>query len=376
MCDDGERSKNWCENDNRGKVPSWCHDSAAARASTTQVTRCDSCDLVPCGQCQEDCAPTICDGGDSKNWCSNDNKGHFPTSCLETTTLPPAPAPPPPQAGIAVVDFSKPTSLFCWSMVLTDGVEQWLITIQWHRGTGIFGCHHAELLSDGNLTLNSWTQAPLKAVSLPGPKAWFGPVKNTPQGVWHNTNVFVRAWNWIAEQKTYMSFDWTVKVDPDCAFMPGILQAQLSARYFDIDVPMYLLNCEQWMAIQGPLEIFSKAGARQFFDSLSECQSWIDWEKWGEDWFVGKCMKALGVQQQEGFETLNDMWCKDEWSHSGHDYEDEVAMNGVRCDDGKAAFHPYKTTEDMKQCIEQAMSVTRIAERPFNWIAAPTPRPS
>lgn len=242
-------------------------------------------------------------------------------------------------------------------MVLTDGVEQWLMSVQWHRGTGIFGCHKYELLSDGNLTLTSWTQAPLNAIALPGDKAWFAPVRNTPQGVWHNTNVFARAWRWIAQQKEYLNYDWTVKVDPDCVFMPGKLQSILQTRSFDVNSPLYLLNCEQWYAIQGPLEIFSKAGAQHFFDGLSNCQDWIDWEKWGEDWFVGKCMEIVGVRHEEGFETLNDMWCKTNWAGTGHSYEDEVKANGPTCNDGKAAFHPYKTTKEMRQCVEQAMTM-------------------
>lgn len=242
-------------------------------------------------------------------------------------------------------------------MVMTSGVEQWLMSVQWHRGTGIFGCHAFNLLSDGNVTLTSWTKAPLTAVALPGEKAWFAPVPGTSQGVWHNTNVFMRAWKWIAKSGEYLKYDWTVKVDPDSVFMPGKLQSILQARNFNVNEPMYLLNCAQWYAIQGPLEVFSRAGATKFFDGLTKCQAWTDWQKWGEDWFVGKCMNILGVSTQDGFEMLNDMWCKTDWIGSGHTYEDEVKMNGPSCHDGKAAFHPYKNTKDMGECIDQAMAM-------------------
>jgi len=264
---------------------------------------------------------------------------------------------PGPSVGVGVVDAVHPPTLLCWAMALTEGVEQWLMQLQWERGTGIFGCHKHYLLSDGNLTVTSWTKAPLTAVALPGEKAWFAPVRNTPQGVWHNTNVFVRAWNWIAEEGEYLKYDWTVKVDPDCVFMPGKLQSLLRARTFDMSQPMFLLNCAQWGAIQGPLEVFSKVGAQKFFKGLKNCQLWTDWQKWGEDWFVGKCMNILGVQPQAGFETLNDMWCKVDWEGSGHTYEEEVKINGPSCGDGKSAFHPYKTTKDMKLCLQQALSM-------------------
>lgn len=243
-------------------------------------------------------------------------------------------------------------------MVSTEGVEQWLVSEQWHRGTGIFGCHKFQLLSDGTLTLTSYSLAPLQAVALPGDKAWFGPVDNTPQGVWHNTNVFMRAWNWISKEKEYLSYDWTVKVDPDCVFMPGKLQGQLASRNFNVNSPIYLLNCDQWNAIQGPLEVFSKAGSQKFFEGLSNCKAWVDWQQWGEDWFVGKCMEMLGVGHEEGFETLDDMWCKTDWAGTGHTYEEQVQQFGPTCNDGKAAFHPYKVEKDMRKCLEQAMDMT------------------
>ena len=90
-----------------------------------------------------------------------------------------------------------------------------------------------------------------------------------------------------------------MKVDPDCVFMPGKLQGQLASRSFNVNSPIYLLNCDQWYAIQGPLEVFSKAGSQKFFEGLPNCKAWVDWQTWGEDWFVGKCMEILGIRHEE-----------------------------------------------------------------------------
>ena len=74
-------------------------NTAAAEVPTNQVASvvpqvphsemtsagCSSCDLVPCGQCQQGCSNSLCsgNGGTSKNGCANNNDGRFPTSCDE-----------------------------------------------------------------------------------------------------------------------------------------------------------------------------------------------------------------------------------------------------------------------------------------------------
>ena len=49
---------------------------------------CASCELVPCGECQEGCPAKWCSaadkastGSDSANWCANGNRGQQPTFC-------------------------------------------------------------------------------------------------------------------------------------------------------------------------------------------------------------------------------------------------------------------------------------------------------
>ena len=52
---------------------------------------CASCELVPCGECQEGCPAKWCSaadkastGSDSANWCANGNRGQQPTFCEKT----------------------------------------------------------------------------------------------------------------------------------------------------------------------------------------------------------------------------------------------------------------------------------------------------
>ena len=48
---------------------------------------CSSCDLVPCGQCQQGCHESLCsgNGAESRNGCDNNNAGWFPATCDDNT---------------------------------------------------------------------------------------------------------------------------------------------------------------------------------------------------------------------------------------------------------------------------------------------------
>lgn len=276
---------------------------------------------------------------------------------------------------IAAVNRSKalPT-LFCWALALKGGVEPWLLVVQQQMGTGIFGCHAYTTFSDealalgmgDNLTIGFLPDgAPVRTVAIPGEKAWLGPVSGSPLNVWHNTVVFARAYAWIRDSGLAEKHDWTVKVDPDTVFLPGILQRQIHAMYsssrymekLDPTVPVYLVNCKQWYSLQGPLEMFSRAAAAKFFSGFENCQATLNWRDWGEDWFMQHCLDHLGVQEREGFNLLNDGYCQSEYGHTGHDYNEEVKMHGTTCVDGKPAYHPYKTTVALRTCILQAAAV-------------------
>ena len=47
---------------------------------------CASCELVPCGNCQEGCPAKWCSAArtGSANWCANGNRGKQPTFCEKT----------------------------------------------------------------------------------------------------------------------------------------------------------------------------------------------------------------------------------------------------------------------------------------------------
>jgi len=267
------------------------------------------------------------------------------------------------QLNIIQVNKSASPTLFCFAVALNGTVEPWLLAVQLHRGgSGIFGCHGWSVFSDVQLDLGMGPRGWVHAVPIPGEMAWSSPVPGSSEKVWHNTVVFVRAWKRIHDDGVYKNYDWVVKVDPDTVFLPGILQRQLLKRsntgdfmtHLDPKRPVYLLNCRQWYSFQGPLEVFSRPAADKFFGGISHCQASLNWREWGEDWFVEHCMNFLGVDKREGFGLLDDMYCKSEYDGKGHDYLQEYLDNGPTCIDGRPAYHPYKSTDDLTVCLEQA----------------------
>jgi len=261
-------------------------------------------------------------------------------------------------------------SLFCYAYVIKDSIEPWLLRVHLAKGAGVFGCGSYTVFSDESLDLGHEGVAAPFIVPLPGKPAWRGPVAGIAETIWHNTGVFMRAWDWMYKTGKHRNHDWTVKVDPDTVFLPGRLQKELYRRYkpsgelklkdykhfmsyLDPKIPMYLVNCRQWYSFQGPLEIWSEAASEKFLRGLAVCRSSLKWEQWGEDWFVAHCMDKLGVQKREGFGLLADMYCASDYA-DGNTYLEEFRKKGPTCTDGRPAYHAYKTVENLTKCLDQA----------------------
>jgi len=257
--------------------------------------------------------------------------------------LPQAPAPEGDASmalGFSVVTYTGSPTLYCYAVVVADTPEKWLMSVQLERRTGIFGCHRFSVYSDGPLVLGNGPWGKVEAVEIPGEPAWQAPVSGSGEMVWHNTGVFARAWLEMQNDGAYRNYDWTVKVDPDTAFFPGILQRKLAGKQIDPSIPAYLVNCKKWKSFQGPLEILTRAAAELFIPGVGTCMGQLSWTDWGEDWFVEHCLKNLGVPQGDGYDLLDDYWC---------DHQD------TKCSKWKPAFHPMKSTDEMKTCLAQVL---------------------
>eukprot|EP00428_Durinskia_dybowskii_P049761 CAMPEP_0170327188 /NCGR_PEP_ID=MMETSP0116_2-20130129/64478_1 /TAXON_ID=400756 /ORGANISM="Durinskia baltica, Strain CSIRO CS-38" /LENGTH=513 /DNA_ID=CAMNT_0010580259 /DNA_START=29 /DNA_END=1570 /DNA_ORIENTATION=+ len=269
---------------------------------------------------------------------------------------------------VAAVDSTLDQTLYCFAVVKKDSAEPWLMRAQLVRNTGIFGCSESTLFSDVPMKLDGGEGGRMyTTVAIPGEEAWKGNVPGISETVWHNTAVFLRAYRWIREQGVHKRHHWTVKVDPDTVFLPGSLQRELVGHFagpdywgegfmqhFDPETPQYVVNCRQWYSFQGPLEVISRAAAKQFFEGIDQCEQTLSWKSWGEDWFAGHCLDQVGAQKREGFQFLNDMYCASPVNEQGQTYLEVYKQKGPTCTDGKVAFHPYKTVDELVECLEQA----------------------
>jgi len=240
-------------------------------------------------------------------------------------------------------------SLFCWCIMLTVGtskngwMEELLIKHQLLNGIGIFACNEWAVMSDVALTLNRWGAHgfPLIPGGEPGPldmPTWAIGSTKAVKGIETNplnTGIFRTAWSAIRSSGRLDGHDWLVKVDPDAVWFPKRLRTHLKAY-----MPghgsgwenVYLQNCLRFQSMQGPIEVLSKRAAMTLEKDMKWCGGF--WGT-GEDQFIVRCLRQLGVAAHMESTLLNDKYC------DGY----------IDCHDTwKVAFHPHKNAKNFIQC--------------------------
>lgn len=130
--------------------------------------------------------------------------------------------------------FSQPgTTAYCFSFMLPDGNEPWLLKNQLHRNASIFGCDAFHVFSTEVIDLGKNVST---HVILPGPNGETNARVNFNTWTWPsdalalNTQVFIRVWRTVFQLGVYKDYDWVVKVDPDCVFFPDRLRDLMAIR--------------------------------------------------------------------------------------------------------------------------------------------------
>merc|ERR1711865_420743 len=106
----------WCGVNSLPVIDQWAEGAVVNPAQQETPGRCATCDLVPCGFCQEGCLPSSCttkydvikNGKLSRNTCSDGNRGEVPPNCR-----PGSPTPPPiaaPTSTPTLEPIQPPTS--------------------------------------------------------------------------------------------------------------------------------------------------------------------------------------------------------------------------------------------------------------------------
>merc|ERR1739844_823594 len=86
-----------------------------------------------------------------------------------------------------------------------------------------------------------------------------------------NTAVFLKVMDYVKEDGLYLKYDWTIKVDADCVFLPDRLRSHLWALRPPANVPMYVKNNNLEglgnSGFLGAIEVFSREAMKRFMDN-------------------------------------------------------------------------------------------------------------
>jgi len=158
-----------------------------------------------------------------------------------------------------------------------------------------------------------------------------------------NTDIFMAVWTKVISDRRFQYHDWTVKVDPDSVFFPGRLRIAVSFHPETAE-GVYLNNCK--FGMHGPIEVFSRRAVEAWAKGSALCQQHFKELcsgpcLWGEDMFIDQCLsKVLKVKRVNDWNLLSEPHC------DSKDWEE--------CSNGDITFHPFKTVEGYKKCLEKA----------------------
>jgi len=206
-------------------------------------------------------------------------------------------------------------TLYCLMAVVPGSAEMELLFKSKELGGGIWGC-------DAHSVYQAWQT---------GSAGW-----DTGEGTVVNTAVFLKVMKYVQEDGLYLNYDWTVKADADCVFLPERLRDHLTGLSPPKDTPIYVKNNNLEglgnSGFLGAIEVFSREAMKRYMDNADECGQYLGTDS-GEDGFFKGCMDALGV----GF-----MW---DMGMFKPNYDTATCTNG-----GYAAFHPIKYASHWERC--------------------------
>jgi hypothetical protein len=247
------------------------------------------------------------DDGDGKNW-----------SCTEAGAFPRLD--PLPQAE----DDGKVagTSLFCFTMATPLTYETSLVAAQKKAGVGIFACDKSKVYEGAT------TDKKTKAVVI---KAW--------------TDI----WKEVRDDGMWKAVDWSVKVEPDCVFMPQRLQWHLGGIKPYADTPLFMKSSLQ-TGLPTPLMVISKDALELLFADKEKCEEKVEKRK-GESFYIATCLLISGSNYILDQGLIDDKLSEVE---GGWDLTDASACS----DSDVVAHHAFQQAEHWLDCYNNAMDTT------------------
>jgi len=236
-------------------------------------------------------------------------------------------------------------SLFCVSLMLPWNYEVDMMRAHAERKVGIFQCDRWAVFSNERLKLKDG-DTPEEDLYT---DVMNGSLKAKIGGKFHtalNTPVFVRFWQKVIDDGRAWSYDWTVKVDPDCVFFPYRLKEMLRNEYKPSGTPdaaVWLNNCQ--LGLHGPLEVFSKQALGAYKDSHGACKA-VAKKHGQEDVFLRHCFETLELPRIDAYNLL----LESDWACN----ERPSTSTGMPpCYDRQVAFHPFKSVRSYFNCYDK-----------------------
>lgn len=249
--------------------------------------------------------------------------------------------PPITKENLKPVPGESPT-LYCFALMLAYGYEVSLMRNQADTKAGVFACNGQDVFSNRSIELTAGPPS-LSTVVMEGSlQCEFG----GPYNLALNSAVFVRVWSKVQSVGEFRRYDWTVKLDPDAVFLPNRLRVRVKALHDE--EPMFLDNCAS-DGLHGPIEVISRSGMEVYTAGLAQCTKTLDqdvWNKYGEDVFLRRCLRNLGVKRNIAFiqTLLTEKACT-------------PFSDPMPCISGAVSFHPVKAAWDWTKCLTQATSM-------------------
>lgn len=236
-------------------------------------------------------------------------------------------------------------SLFCFAIARAKSYEMDIMLMQCAKGIGIFACNDQAVLSTVGVDLGNGVHT----LIFPGAK-----VGTSKDGTAANTQVFLNAWHRLYAEQRVQTSDYTVKVDPDTVLLPDRLRVRLAPH--TTPNAIFFPNCNKfptapdYPVMYGALEILSKTAVMSYVvGGDARCKRELPgWTTWGEDLFLTKCLRHIGVGPVKDEHALQDARC---W--------------GVNClDKQAAAFHDFKSVGSWFGCWRQVNSTPTLTLPP------------
>jgi len=228
-------------------------------------------------------------------------------------------------------------SLYCTSLFMPSGYEGPLLKAHLKANAGIFQCDGYDVFAAEPCSLGS-SQGGASVQAIQIPKI---PVGVSQDGTAGNAKLFMAVWDKLIAHNRFLSFDFTLKVDPDAVLIPWRIRDHMRPH---VGSNSYVVNCNKFPnspnfpMMFGAVEIFSSQAMDAYARGSWKCGAQLPWKSWGEDYYMTHCLDFLGVGRIADFGVLGDNVC-----------------TGANCaDQYKGSFHPFKSIDAWNQCWTQA----------------------